>query len=321
VIIEASIGIAVSLDGEESADDLLRNADIAMYSAKGQGKGRYEMFETAMQVAVQQRLDWETDLRMAVERREFVLRYQPIVALATGKVVGLEALVRWQHPQRGLLTPPDFVPLAEETGLIEPLNRWVLHRACRRARRWQARYPDEPPLTISVNLSARLLRLPGLVNEVAQALREARLEPHRLVLEVSERALETDADALLPAVLDLKALGVRLALDNFGAGTASLRSLRRFPFDVVKIDAPFVGDVDRNPAQAELTQALLDMIRAMGLQTLAERVERSPQAERLRALGCDLAQGNHFSLPLSDDEVADMLRNGAVNGRSGVRLA
>jgi diguanylate cyclase (GGDEF)-like protein len=216
MFVRASIGIALNSSGREDTDQLLRNADVAMYIAKGNGKGRYEVFEASMHAALLDRLALKADLQRAVEREEFLLHYQPTIVLKTGRIAGIEALVRWRHPQRGLVPPLDFILLAEETGLIVPLGRWVLERSCRDARRWQVDYPSDPPLTLNVNLSPRQLAHPALIDEVRHALRASGLPPESLVLEVTESVLMHDTAAAVSRLQELKALGVRLAIDDCG---------------------------------------------------------------------------------------------------------
>src|SRR5919108_5736527 len=236
VFVRGSIGIAMCGGGENTSDELLRNADVAMYMAKAEGKNRFELFNPSMHSAMLERLDIEADLRRAVERGEFVLHYQPTVVLQTGRIAGIEALVRWQHPDRGLMAPADFIAIAEETGLIVPIGEWVLHEACRQTRQWHVEHPKEPPLKISVKLSARQLAQENVVRVVERVLAETGLDPSTLTLEITESAVMNDHVTTIVRLNQLKALGVRIAVDDFGTGYSSLSYLRRFPIDVLKID-------------------------------------------------------------------------------------
>jgi diguanylate cyclase (GGDEF)-like protein len=307
VVITVSIGIAMSTARRMTPEDILRDADLAMYHAKGKGKARYEIFDKSMNAPVQERMDLELDLRNAVTRGEFVLHYQPVVELPTGRIVEVEALVRWQHPQRGLLFPGDFVGLSEETGLIVPLGRWVLHEACRQARQWQLAAAPGMNLAISVNLSARQLQQPGLVEEIAAVLRETRLEPGALRLEITETVVMHDAPATLAKLEALKALGVQLAIDDFGTGYSSLGYLKRFPVDTLKIDRSFVKGVGKNVEDSAIVRAVITVAKSLGLSVTAEGIENADQLEQLRALGCDHGQGYYFAKPMPSDRLPALL--------------
>jgi diguanylate cyclase (GGDEF)-like protein/PAS domain S-box-containing protein len=295
VFTTASIGIALSNNGYETAEAVLRDADIAMYRAKADGKARYEVFDMVMHARVVALLQLENDLRRAIERAEFCLHYQPIVSLADGRVAGFEALVRWQHPERGLTGPTEFIPLAEETGLIIPLGRWVLRAACEQMRRWQALAPACGPLKVSVNISGRQFAQGDLCAQIEQALAAADFDPRCLQLEITESVLMENAQTIVPALTRLRELGVELALDDFGTGYSSLSYLRRFPIQTLKIDRSFVARDD--PENAEIVRTIILLARNMGKDAVAEGVETPAQLATLRALDCPYAQGYLFSRP------------------------
>jgi diguanylate cyclase (GGDEF)-like protein/PAS domain S-box-containing protein len=308
VYISASIGIAVRRDGD-SAGELLRNADVAMYTAKSKGKACFEIFEPAMHDAVVARLGLEAELRRALERQEFVVYYQPIVRLETGEVIGAEALVRWMHPTRGMIPPLEFIPLAEETGLIIPLGSWVLRQACHQLAAWQKlRGAGKEPFVMNVNLSSRQLVRDIIADEVAEAVDESGIRASWLVLEVTETVLMADPVAAAIALGHIRDLGVRVALDDFGSGYSSLSHLRRFPIDIVKIDKSFVDDVAGDGANSAIARSIIDLGRAMQIQTVAEGIEADEQAEVLRTLGCELGQGFFFARPLKAEDWDDLLQ-------------
>jgi diguanylate cyclase (GGDEF)-like protein/PAS domain S-box-containing protein len=314
VFIGASIGIALDAPGV-SNDQLLRNADIAMYTAKRRGRGRYEIFQPEMHAAAVERLEIEADLRGALDRGELTLQYQPIVALDTGRISGVEALVRWRHPERGLLPPGAFVPIAEETGLIRELGRQVLVEACIQVRRWQVEHPEMEPITVSVNISPRQLQADGLVEQITEALDASGLAPSNLVLEITEGAMMHDTEATIGKLGVLKGLGVRLAVDDFGTGYSSLSYLQRFPIDILKIDRAFVSAIEPATSKASLVRTIVSLAQTLGLQAVAEGVETAVQAEILADLGCALAQGYHFARPMDADALSDMLGRQAHGAR------
>jgi len=303
--ITASLGIAVG-DATASPATLLRHADLAMYAAKVRGNNQWELWHPDMEEAAGGRLQTVAELRQAVADDQFELRYQPIVDLQTGGVVAAEALVRWQHPQRGLLGAPEFIPLAEETGLIVPLGAWVLREACRQARDWQERFPGQPALTVSVNLSARQLCEPGLVDMVAAALDDAGLPARSLALEITETSLMRDADTAVATLARLRALGVTLAIDDFGTGYSSLAYLSRLPVDSLKIARPFIAAVESGGDPA-LIRGIIELVRSLGLQLVAEGIELLEQHERLRDLDCDLGQGFYYARPLEPLAMAELM--------------
>jgi diguanylate cyclase (GGDEF)-like protein/PAS domain S-box-containing protein len=292
-----SIGIAMSSSVLRTATDLLRVADIAMYSAKDSGKGQYRVFHDSMQQATADRLRLGVDLRAALERNEFVIHYQPIVQLPAGNVTGMEALVRWAHPERGLIPPADFIPLAESTGLIVPLGEWVLREACVQARTWQHQRPEHP-ISVSVNLSGVQLQHPGLVAAVSLALEDSELPPELLTLEITETVMADETEPMIRLHRHLKGIGVGLAIDDFGKGYSSLSYLRRFPIDVVKIDKSFVDGIASGQDELALLRAIVKLAHSLKMRTAAEGVESEAQAKRLSSMGCDLAQGFHFSRPM-----------------------
>jgi diguanylate cyclase (GGDEF)-like protein/PAS domain S-box-containing protein len=308
-LVTASIGIALggTTDTKSDPENLMRDADVAMYRAKHSGKARYALFEETMSARALKRLDLIDDLLRALAREEFALYYQPKVSLATGRIVGFEALLRWEHPERGRLLPERFVSLAEETGLIVPIGRWVLREACHAAREWQLRYPCDPPLIVCVNLSAKQLRDPDLFRDVRQIIGESDLEPSSLDLEITESIAMEDASATAATLEELHALGVRVIIDDFGTGYSSLSRLERFPVDYIKIDRSFVGRLEEETGTRVLVKAMIDLSHALGLEVIAEGVETAGQLERLREMGCNLAQGYHFSRPVPSDAVRVLL--------------
>jgi diguanylate cyclase (GGDEF)-like protein/PAS domain S-box-containing protein len=309
LFVGSSIGIAFGTYGEVQPPDLLRFADAAMYRAKSAGKGRSVVFDHSMHAAWLARASLETELREALDRDEMRLLYQPIVELASGQVVGAEALLRWEHPTRGLVLPMEVLPLAEETGLILPMGQWVLEEACRQARSWQRAHPNSPPLTVSVNLSARQFQQPDLVRRVEQALAQAGLDPCRLRLDVTEGVLMDDARDTLAKLEALRVLGVRVAIDDFGTGHASLSSLRKMPVHSLKLDPSFPGQLD-DDTSVDVVRAVASLAHALGLEVLAEGVETDEQLARLREADLDRAQGYLFSRPLSEEALARLLAQG-----------
>ena len=309
----ASVGVALSQAGREDPTELMQAADVAMYAAKAHGKGRYEVYKSDLQVAIVRRLDRIADLQRAIDGREFVVHYQPIVNLGGGNAVGLEALVRWRHPDHGLLLPDEFIALAEETGLVIPLDRWVLKEACVQTREWQFCHSDARRLWVSVNISARHFQDEGLVEDVSTALRESDLDPQFLVLEITEGVFVQEAESVIERMLELKALGIRFAIDDFGTGYSSLSYLRRFPIDILKLDKSFVDDVAVSSEDGAFAETIVQLGKNLHLQTIAEGIEHAPQLEVLRALGCQLGQGFYFTKGLQASEIDDLfLRNSQV---------
>ncbi len=307
VSVRASIGVASSGPEATTADELMRNADVAMYTAKAQGKGCHRTFERDMHAEVLARLELESELEAAVARGELCLHYQPILSLESGRVVGVEALVRWNHPTRGLLYPGAFVPLAEELGLIGAIDTWVLERACRQTRAWHERHPDRPPLSVNVNVSARQLQTGAVVDAVAGALRRSGLDPHSLVVELTESSVVHDPATTSRWLQALRDLGVRLAIDDFGTGYSSLAYLKRLPIDILKIDRAFVAGLGVEPEDAALVSTIVELARSLRLEVVAEGIERAEQLDELRHLGCDLGQGFHFAAGLEPERLAAIL--------------
>ncbi|HEY1712172.1 MAG TPA: EAL domain-containing protein [Solirubrobacteraceae bacterium] len=304
-----SIGIALA-EGGERAEDLVRDADAAMHRAKERGRARYELYDEALRGRALSRLRVENDLRRALERDELVLHYQPLVSLRDRAMVSVEALVRWEHPERGRIAPVDFIPVAEENGLIEPIGRWVLEHACRQAAEWCRERPDAAPLTMSVNLSAAQVANRALADTVSTALRVAGLDPSILALELTESMLVADNDELSETLVALKALGVRLVLDDFGTGYSSLSYLTRLPLDALKVDRSFVDGLGTESRDTAVTEAIVAMSRALSLRVVGEGAETEQQVAELARLGCDLVQGFHFSRPVPAAEITRMLAEG-----------
>jgi diguanylate cyclase (GGDEF)-like protein len=308
VVTSVSIGIVVSADRYVRAEEMVRDADTAMYRAKELGKGRCEVFDTSLLAAAEARLQIESDLRHAIERGQLVLHYQPVVSLVEGRLFGFEALLRWEHPTRGLIPAAEFVPTAEETGLIVPIGRWVLTEACRQVLAWDHEYPDCRDLTISVNLSARQCMQPGLVTDVERVLQDSGIPPRRVKLEIAESIVLENADAVARVLHDLRALGVQLGLDDFGMGYTALTYLERFPFDTIKIDRTFVSAV-QNGANAEIIRALVSVAEDLNMNVTAEGVETGEQRDRLRELACGFGQGFYFHHPLTSQEARAILKS------------
>jgi len=298
MVVSASIGIALSSTGN-TPEDLLRNADTAMYQAKANGKGRAEYFNEAMRERVISRIETESGLRKAIDNNQLVLHYQPIVSLINNCICGFEALVRWNHPERGLIYPGEFIPVAEESDLIILLGGWVLREACRQMAEWHKSFTSVSPLTINVNVSARQLCDPRLVEEVELALAESGLNPEALSLEVTESSLIGNAEQTLATLDRLKAINVRLEIDDFGTGYSSLSYLQRLPFDTLKIDRSFVCEMSAGNDSADIVKAIVEMAHSLKLKVIAEGVETEDQLSQLRELGCNSVQGFLFSRPVS----------------------
>ncbi|HZB46023.1 MAG TPA: EAL domain-containing protein [Pyrinomonadaceae bacterium] len=296
-----SMGIAPSSTGYERAEDILRDADTAMYRAKSLGKARYEIFDKAMHARAINLLQLETDMRRALERDEFMLHYQPIVALEDFRLRGFEALVRWQHPERGFISPIDFIPVAEETGMIIPLGEWVLREACRQMNRWQTMFPVETPLFMSVNLSSKQFSQTELINKIAFIIDETGINATSLKLEITESVVMENIDVATEMLRQLRALGVKLSIDDFGTGYSSLSYLHRFPIDTLKIDRSFVSRMTDNQENAEIVRTIVVLAQNLGMDVVAEGVETNDQLALLKKLGCENGQGYYFSKPVNSD--------------------
>ncbi len=305
--VTASIGVVLFPLHGEDPQTLVRNADIAMYRAKESGRNTYEVYSALLDLGMVQRLSMESDLHRALQREELVLHYQPIVNVETGEIVGVEALVRWLHPERGVLYPDAFIPLAEDSGLIVPLGEWVLRAACRQAIAWQE--AGAGPLFISVNLSPRQMRQ-ELASVVAQVLRETGLSPSHLMLEVTEGAIMVEMERAISLLLSLRGMGVQVCVDDFGTGHSSLSHLKMLPVDVIKVDRSFVWDMVGNRADAAIVASVVTLAQALGLRVIAEGVETEEQAALLRRMGCREMQGFLFSRPLPEAEMTELLARG-----------
>jgi diguanylate cyclase (GGDEF)-like protein/PAS domain S-box-containing protein len=314
ILVSASVGVSIlKVQGPDQvadshADELLRDADLAMYAAKAAGGNRYAIFDPTMYADLLAEARQRSELERALAEGQFVVHYQPIVELSSTRLVGVEALVRWNHPELGMQGPGSFIPLAEATGLIVPLGRWVLREACQQLARWRAAYPSAAEIYMSVNLSVRQFQTPGLVADVAAAIADAGIPAGNLTLELTETMLMRDTAATVAALTGLKAIGVRLAVDDFGTGYSALSYLRSFPVDILKIDKSFVDGVATDHEAAVLAQTIVQLGQTLNLETLAEGIESTDQSSQLEALGCTYGQGYLFARPTAPDEVEALLR-------------
>lgn len=309
VFTTASIGITLSSQGYDRPADMIRDADTAMYHAKMRGKARHVLFHPSMHTQAMAQLELESDLRQALVRQELSVYYQPIISLDSGQVTGFEALVRWQHPRRGLLYPADFIDLAEETGLIIPIGWWVLREACRQVREWQMQFPDTPSLSINVNLSSKQIGQPDVVEQVVQALNETGLSPRSLKLEITEHTL-IDCDASTTNILTrIRELGVQLCIDDFGTGYSSLSYLYQLPIDALKIDRSFISRLESNGENGEIVQTIISLARMLGLEAVAEGIETEHQIEQLKQFHCTQGQGWLFSRAVDAQSASDLVKN------------
>jgi EAL domain-containing protein (putative c-di-GMP-specific phosphodiesterase class I) len=304
VVVGVSIGIATARV-DDDAESVLRNADTAMYAAKASGKACLRVFDPSMHKEAMDWIELETDLRRALERKEFFLEFHPLVRLDSGRVKGFEALIRWQHPTRGVVPPGGFVPITEETGLIISIGRWVMLEACQQAHRWTSDSGDAP--SVSVNLAAKQLESEALINDVRFALGASGLDPRRLILEITESDVMREPEAVRVRLEALKELGVRLAIDDFGTGYSSLSYLQYFPVDELKIDRSFVRLIESGDRDAALVRTIVSLARSLSVEVVAEGIEEIGQEDYLRSISCDIGQGYLYSKPLPANEVAGYL--------------
>ncbi|HJQ68102.1 MAG TPA: EAL domain-containing protein [Blastocatellia bacterium] len=306
VFASVSIGIAMSLTPHDRPEDFIRNADTAMYRAKDQGRGRFEVFDKEMHARAIALLELETDLRRAITRNEFMVHYQPIVSLENWRIAGFEALLRWEHPERGFISPTKFIPVAEETGLIIPIGRWVLAEACKQLREWQQKYPSDPPLTVSVNLSGKQFSHPHLIEEISKILEETGLDARSLKIEITESAIIENIELATAILKQLKALGIRISLDDFGTGYSSLSYLHRFPIDTLKIDRSFVTRMNL-PKNSEIVHTIVTLAVNLGMDVIAEGVETREQVIHLTGLDCEYVQGYLLSKPVDGPAMEELI--------------
>ncbi len=302
LVTTASIGIALSSHGYDRPEDILRDADLTMYSAKEQGKARYEVFDRSMHTRAIERLHIENDLRRGLEREEFEVYYQPIISLITNKLSGFEALARWNHPTKGFISPTNFIPISEETGLILPLGSWLLEEACRQLKTWQIKYPQDFPLKISVNLSGKQLREITLIDQVERILTKTQLKPISLKLEITESILMENIEAATKTLLALRKKGIQLSIDDFGTGYSSLSYLHRFPVDTLKIDRSFVSEIKSGQENSAIVKTIVTLAHMLNMDVIAEGIENKSQLDQLKLLNCEHGQGYFFSKPLSRED-------------------
>ena len=314
VVTSISIGLVVSADRYRRAEDMVRDADTAMYRAKELGKARCEVFDTSMITAAEERLELEQDLRRALDRHELEVYYQPIVSLSESRLTGFEALLRWNHPVRGLVLPGEFIPMAEDTGLIVPIGTWVLHEACRQLRTWDQEFPAAGDLIVNVNLSARQCTHPNLLRDVRRILDETGMPPSRLKLEITEGVILEQSEVVGNVLRELRTLGVQLGLDDFGMGYSALSYLQHFPFQTIKIDRAFVSGMDSG-SNTEIIRAIVALAAGLSMDVTAEGIETAEQANTLQQLSCEFGQGYYFDKPLTSEDARAILQQGTTLDR------
>ncbi len=305
----ASIGIALSSQGYNKPDEIMRDADLTMYSAKEQGRARYEIFNSALHERAITRLQLETDMRRGIEREEFVVYYQPISCLETGKLAGFEALARWKHPTKGIVSPGEFIPVAEETGAIIPLGTWILKQACQQMQLWHEKYPQTSSLQISVNLSGKQLREQSLLEKIDSILQETALPGKYLKLEITESSLIENIEVATQTLLDIKSRDIKLSMDDFGTGYSSLSYLHRFPVDILKIDRSFVQDIQINKGNYAIVKAIVTLAHVLNMEVIAEGIEDTYQLDQLKLLNCEYGQGYYFAKPLNKQQAEELIAN------------
>jgi diguanylate cyclase (GGDEF)-like protein len=318
VISSVSVGLVVNHDRYRRAEDMVRDADTAMYRAKELGKARCEVFDTSMLTEAEERLGLEQDLRRALERNELEVYYQPIVSLSEARLTAFEALLRWNHPERGLVLPATFIPIAEDTGLIVPIGTWVLHEACRRLRSWDQEFPAARDLVVNVNLSARQCTHPDLLREVRRILNDTGVAPSRLTLEITEGVVLEHSEVVGNVLRELRALGVQLGLDDFGMGYSALSYLQNFPFHTIKIDRAFVSGIESG-SNTEIIRAIVALAAGLAMDVTAEGIETADQVDRLRQLSCEFGQGYFFDKPLTSQDARAMLQQELTLNRQATR--
>ena len=319
VYVSISIGIVRGDEDYRNSTDVLRDADIAMYKAKASGKDQIVFFDTGLRASLLSRLEMENDLRQALASKQLILHYQPIISLRENSLDGFEVLLRWQHPLRGIIPPLDFIPVAEETGLMLPIGEWVLRQACQQMKEWQRQYPARQDLYVSINLSGVQLSEGDLPELIRSVLEESGLAPRCLELEITESIILRDTETTLETIANIRELGVRVNMDDFGTGYSSLSYLQQYSFDTIKIDRSFVQKADHNNGNAEVVRLIINLARALGMGVVAEGIESQAQLSLLKSLDCDLGQGFLFSRPVPAEQVESFLA-GFVNHSTGMEL-